>query len=93
MFKPPLAQTEISSPNVESFNTTQSGPVKRDLSTWTLYDVAWSRQKVRTEYVGRVGSLAREEFRLNMLELYIQQRNAAEEEIAVQSSRNLTDAE
>ena len=74
-FRPNVAQSMEVSSMVDDFN--QSSPEKRDLSKWTLRDIAWSRNKAQTEWKGKVGSLARQEVYLDMLERYVEQRESA----------------
>ena len=54
--------------------------VNRDLSTWTLSDVESSRAQAKSKYKGRIGSLAVELFNLEMIEKYIAQKKALENE-------------
>ena len=86
-FRPNVALSMEVSSMVDDFN--QSSPEKRDLSKWTLRDIAWSRNKAQTEWKGKVGSLARQEVYLDMLERYVEQRERAK--VAINAG-NLEDA-
>lgn len=54
----------------------------RDISTWTMADVATSREMTKTKFKGGIGSLALELFNLDLIERYIEQRDAVNSDVS-----------